>query len=96
MNTRRPLTSNADEIIQMKEDIEIASRLTVTGLISDTNIAEETTSFIVAEGYEILEDVSRKTGLPIKFVCATEKAAEHLSPEISQKLFPIKCRISKI
>lgn len=96
VNTRRPLTSNADEIIRMKEDIEIASRLTVTGLISDTNIAEETTSFIVAEGYEILEDVSRKTGLPIKFVCATEKAAEHLSPEISQKLFPIKCRISKI
>lgn len=95
VNTRRPLTASADEIIQMKEDIEAASRLTVTGLISDTNIADETTAEIVQEGYEILEDVSRKTGLPIPFVCATEKAAEGLIPPLSDKVFIITRRLLK-
>ncbi len=95
VNTRRPLTSNADEIIRMKEDIEIASRLTVTGLISDTNIAEETTSFIVAEGYEILEDVSRKTGLPIKICMRHRKAGWASQPwdftkDISNKVPHLK------
>ncbi len=96
VNTRRPLTSTAEEIIQMKNDIELASRLTVTGLIADTNIAEETTSEIVEEGYQIVEEVSRETGLPIKFVCAAEQAAAHLDPRLLQKLFKIKCRISKL
>lgn len=96
INSRRPLTSTADEIIQMKEEVEAASRLKITGLIADTNIAEETTSEIVLEGFQVAENVSRKTGLPIKFVCATEKAAENLPAELKQKLFKIQCRISKI
>lgn len=96
VNTRRPLTSSADEIIRMKEDIEAASRLKVTGLISDTNLADETTAAVVREGYEILEKVSSKANLPIKFVCAESAAAQELDAFLSEKLFKITRRLLKI
>lgn len=96
VNTRRPLTSSASEILEMKKDIEAASRLSVSAFISDTNIADETTPDIVGEGYTLLKVVSEKTGLPIKFVCATKEASDNLIPEIKEKLFTIKRRTIKI
>lgn len=96
INSRRPLTSTADEIIRMKDDIEAASRLKVTGLVADTNLAEETTAEIIMEGVEVAEEVSRKTGLPIKFVCSSDKAAEQLPPNLKYQLLKIQNHISKI
>ena len=95
VNTRRPLTSTAEEIIEMKEQIEIASRLTVTGLISDTNLADETTTEIVLEGVAITEEVSKKTGLPVVFVCTGETVGA-LPEALSEKQFFITRRLLKI
>ncbi len=95
VNTRRPLTSTAEEIIEMKEQIEIASRLTVTGLISDTNLADETTAEIVLEGVAITEEVSKKTGLPVVFVCTGESVSA-LPEALSEKQFFITRRLLKI
>ncbi|MBR4874691.1 MAG: hypothetical protein IKU87_02585 [Clostridia bacterium] len=96
INTRRPLTTSEDEIIRMKEDIESASRLSVTGLISDTNIAGETTPEIVMEGFDVVNNVSKKTGLLIKFICAEEKVASNLPDTIKDKIFTIVRRTIKI
>ena len=68
VNTRRPLSSTVDEIVEMKENIEVASRLKVTNIIADTNIADETTKEIIEEGYEIAKEASDVLGLPIKYV----------------------------
>lgn len=96
VNTRRPLTQTEDEIVQMKDDIEAASRLKVTALICDTNIADETTPDIVAEGYAVLEPISRKLNLPIAFVCATKAASCGLVSPLADKLFLIERRLPKI
>ncbi len=96
INTRRPLTTSEDEIIRMKEDIESASRLSVTGLISDTNIAGDTTSDIVMEGFDIVSKVSEKSGLPVKFICAEERLLKDLPLSLKDKLFPIVRRTIKI
>ncbi len=96
VNTRRPLTQTKDEIIEMKQNIETASRLSVTGLVLNTNIADDTTHEIVTEGYEILKNVSSDTNLPIRYVCATESAAKGLTLPVSEKLFYITRRLLKI
>lgn len=96
VNTRRPLTKTVDEIIQMKENIEIASRLHVTALISDTNISDETTAEIVEEGYEILKKVSDKTQLPIQYVCTNVDASDSLNESLKSKLFKINRYTMKI
>ena len=96
VNTRRPLTATKEDILQMKTDIEVASRLSVSAFIADTNLAEETTAELVEEGYQILEEVSNLTNIPIAFVCATEHVAEKLSPKYKEKLFPIIRRTIKL
>lgn len=94
VNTRRPLSKTVEEIIEMKENIEIASRLSVTNLIADTNIADETTADIIIEGYELVKEVSEKLGLPIKFVVS---AIDDVFPqEVNNKLFKIERRLLKI
>ena len=96
VNTRRPLTTNAQEIIQMKIDIETASRLTVSSLVSATNLAEETTAEIAEEGLRTVEEVSKKTGLPVAYVCVTENVLKNLSGTAKDKAFCITRHTIKI
>lgn len=94
VNTRRPLSSTVEEIIEMKENIEIASRLLVSNIIADTNIADETTKEIIEEGYEKTCEAAEKLNLPVKFVVSALDA--DFSTEINKKLFKIKRRLLKI
>ncbi len=96
VNTRRPLTKTPEDIIEMKAGIEAASRLNITGLICDTNLADETTAEIVMEGVSILSHVSEQINLPISFICAPPEAAKNLPEKVSDKLFIIKRRLLKI
>ena len=95
VNTRRPLTATKEEIIEMKENIEIASRLTITGLISDTNIADETTEEIVMEGVYLTEEVSQTLGLSLVYVVTGETVGV-LPDTVAKKQFPIKRHLLKI
>jgi MinD superfamily P-loop ATPase len=94
VNTRRPLSSTVEEIIEMKENIEIASRLNVSNIIADTNIADETTKEIIECGYKTICEAAKKLDLPVKYVVSAIDA--DFSTEINTKLFKIKRRLLKI
>lgn len=94
VNTRRPLSSTVEEIVEMKENIEIASRLAVSNIIADTNIADETTKEIIEEGFSLVSQAAEKLNLPVKFVVSAFDA--DFSTEINKKLFKIKRRLLKI
>ena len=94
VNTRRPLSSTVDEIIEMKQNIEVASRLKVTNIIADTNISDETTKEIIEEGYKIIKEASEKLSLPVKYVVSAIQA--DFTAEINTKLFKIERRLLKI
>lgn len=65
VNTRRPFTSNADEIIIMASELQEASKMKITGFINNTNILEQTTPSDILEGEKILLEVSDRTGIPL-------------------------------
>ena len=65
VNTRRPFTSNADEIIIMASELQEASKMKITGFINNTNILEQTAPSDILEGEKILLEVSKKTGIPL-------------------------------
>lgn len=67
INALRPLQENAGEIIQMMRQIEARSQLQVTSLINNTNLAGDTTAEHVKQGYLIVQEVAKETGLPIAF-----------------------------
>ena len=94
INTRRPLSGTVEEIIEMKENIELSSRLRVTDLIADTNISDETTKEIIEEGAEIVKEVSERLNIPIKYVVSACDA--DFSDDVKNKLFKIERKLLKI
>lgn len=94
VNTRRPLSGTVEEIIEMKQNIEYASRLSVTNLIADTNLASETTKEIIEEGFKITKEAAEKLNLPVKYAVSAIDA--DFCEEINNKLFKIERRLLKI
>lgn len=78
INTRRPLTSEKDEVISYLRAVEAASRLRVTRLVNCTHLGAETTAEIVLEGQKITEAVSRETGIPIGFTAVKKELADKI------------------
>ncbi len=72
VNGRRPLTRDPEGVEQILREVEAASRLRVTKLVNATNLGAETTAEIVLEGQKLVEEVSRKTGIPVGFTAVRE------------------------
>ncbi|MBW2261005.1 MAG: cobalamin biosynthesis protein CbiA [Deltaproteobacteria bacterium] len=68
LNGNRPFTDTVDGACKMIEDIQEASRLSVTGLVGNTHLMESTTSDVIRKGEDLLLEVSGKLGLPVRFV----------------------------
>lgn len=80
VNARRPLSSTPDAVLDMINRISFRSRLAITGLINNTNLSYETSSEDILAGYELLMEVSQKTGIPVAYTCGTAKPLqEYLS-----------------
>ena len=73
LNARRPFTENVEGCLKIRSEIESASRLRVTGLVSNTHLMEETDAPTVVEGLRLAREVGQAAGLPIAFVTADEK-----------------------
>lgn len=67
INTRRPLAGTVEKIIHLKDEMETHSRLKITGLVNNTNLAQATTPAELRDGYEIIRQVSEITGIPVVF-----------------------------
>ena len=68
INTCRPFSNNAKEIVDRLQLIEQVSRLKISGLISNTNLAADTEIENILTGLQITELVSKMTDIPICFV----------------------------
>jgi len=66
VNTFRPFTSSVEEVLRMKADLEFASKLKISEFVCNNNLMEYTTPEVVEQGISILEECSRRTGLPFK------------------------------
>lgn len=71
LNANRPFTSDMEGCLKMIKNIETASRLKVTGIISNTHLMENTTPEIIMKGLELSQAVSKNTKLPLSFLSAT-------------------------
>ncbi len=93
MNAKRPLTQMPEEFIEMISDIERTSRLKVTGLVNNTNISYETTVDDLLFGQEVAEQVSEKTGLPLRYICGTKEVLNLLPDQIKTKRFALDLKM---
>jgi cellulose biosynthesis protein BcsQ len=70
VNTLRPFTADSDGIVSTLRRIEQVSRLTVSGLIANTNIANETTAEHILAGLEIVKLTAERLQLPMNGLVA--------------------------
>jgi hypothetical protein len=70
VNTRRPFTADSDGIIRALRRIEQVSRLTVTGLVANTNLATETTTEHILAGLELVKQAAERLKLPVRGLVA--------------------------
>lgn len=90
INTNRPFTSDAEGITEYIGSIEKASRLKATYLINNTNLSYETKVEDILSGQRIIDEVSKKVGIPVKYTCVREDLAERLPDGILGEILKIK------
>ena len=76
VNTKRPETSTKEGIIYHKKSLEKATGLNITGFVNNTNLVRETTEETLKEGENILFEVSKETGIPVKYTSYIENIIE--------------------
>ncbi len=91
VNTLRPFTSDPEQIAEMTGILSSAAGFKIDGYLHNTNLLEETTPEIIAEGERIMEKASEITGVPVVATCYMEGVA---LPEVKgHELFPMTRQI---
>ena len=81
VNVRRPLAGTADRIIKLQQEMETHSRLRITGMINNTNLAQVTTAAELRDGYEIIREASERTGVPVKYTSGRKELLDEFLAE---------------
>ena len=93
VSTKRPLTSNADELYDMAVRIEYASRLKFSDIANNTNIGAMTTEDTLLSDYNEIKKLSQLLNIPVTMQCGTPKALQKLPPELKKDEFPMNIYI---
>ena len=83
VNPHRPQTSTVSGCVTMRNEIEKAAQLTITGLIGNANLIDETGTEEIYSGYEFVQTVSQESGLPLEFITVSQE----LLPKIDMNRF---------
>ena len=81
VNIRRPLAGTVEKIVRLQEEMQIHSRLKITGMINNTNLAEMTGPEELRDGYEMIKEVSEITGVPVRYTSGKTALLEQFLAE---------------
>ncbi|MFO7887111.1 MAG: ATP-binding protein [Eubacteriales bacterium] len=90
VNANRSETQTVEKVIEYYNKIQGASRLMITGLINNTHLLKSTTEEDVYKGRKLVEEVSKKINIPIKYHSAIKKIADEINSQTNElKVFPL-------
>ncbi len=81
VNIRRPLSGTVEKLIRLQDGMQAHSRLQITGMINNANLATETTVEELRDGYKMLKEVSDKTGIPVAYTTGKKDLLEQFLAE---------------
>lgn len=90
VNPYRPFTKDISLVGKMFQDIEVASRLNVSGIISNPNLGQGTLLADLRLGLPRVKEMAMTLGLPITFTAITEKYIDQLVSEIEGPVLKLK------
>lgn len=83
INKYRPLTRDAQSTLEIKNEIEFASKIPFTGLINNSNLGAETTAQDVLDSVEYANEVSKLTSLPVVMTSVKSDLYDALKDKIN-------------
>ncbi len=86
-NNCRPLTTTAEEALEVMREIEAACGLAFTDIVNNSNLGPETTPETVLESLEYIQKLSELSGLPVFAHTAEAAVAEKLTG--LENVFPL-------
>lgn len=91
INCRRPFSTELDLNIDMINKVTGAGRITISALVNNANLSQETSVEDLLDGYKLVKDVSLATGIPVKYTSGCEPVisefAEYTDKEGLDKRF---------
>lgn len=81
LNFCRPFAESVEQAVALAARISSAARLSLTGVISNTHLKEETTPSVVREGYNLALEVAKILKIPVVAVTVDESLAPSLDPK---------------
>ena len=89
INCFRPVTRDAESTLEVMREIECAANMKFTAIVNNSNLGEETTREDVLKSLSYADEISQKTGLPIKCTSVYNRLYDDLKNDIP-KLFSLK------
>lgn len=94
LNRYRTETDKVDKAIHYIREIESVSRAKVTGIVSNSHFLKSTTIEDILGGVQLSLEVSKKTGIPLKYITVLKELEEDLKSKLPEELhniiFPIE------
>jgi energy-coupling factor transporter ATP-binding protein EcfA2 len=78
-NCYRPLTRDVDSTIEIMREIENACKLNFTCIVNNSHLGEYTTAETVTDSFPYIEELCKKTGLPLWTHTAVTNVADKLT-----------------
>ena len=78
VNPYRPFTETIEGCMKIKEEIELSSKLKVTGWVSNANLIDDTTPHDIYKGYDLVQALALQTGIPVEFITASSDLMDDL------------------
>ncbi len=89
INANRPQTANPAAVIDCLRGIESACGLPVTGLINNTHMLKSTQVRDILKGYDLAVEVSRKTGIPLRYNSGLREFELEIPDGLEGEFFPV-------
>lgn len=88
VNRSRPLTRTMADTLEVMKEIEEACDLPFTAIVNNTNLGLETRPEDVLASLSYAQELSQRTGLPVKMTCAAQPLCQELEGKVPN-LFPL-------
>ncbi len=90
VNPYRPFAENLPNMREMLNILEQSARTSFTGIVSNPNLIEDTTTDVILEGHALVKEYARSFQLPIRMVTVEQSFVTQVAGKIQEKIFPIR------
>ena len=83
VNPLRPYTETIEGCLQVRQQIEQASRLSIDGIIGNANLIDETSVDDIYDGYDFVNGLCKDSKLPLEFITVSRQ----ILPDVDTRRF---------